>query len=353
MGLVRMVRPWNEWLIVWGYDINGPAPEVDEARATEIAHKLIGDRRRPRRDRLDVAVDEQQAVRRALLGGPRVLHGRRGAPPPAVERPRLEHLGRRRVQPRAGSSRSSCADRPTPSLLRTLRRRAGAGRRADRQAREQEHRGVRADLRGARPARHRAIPARWSANMAARMEDTPAAAEQRAKLRRAIELKNYEFNAHGVELGQRYRSAAVVSDGTPEPRVRARSRAVLPRDHLAGRAPAALLARARRAAGQHARSGRQGTLLPAHRASAASRGREAAETATGRTGVEIAVYVDRAGTRRARHLRRLGTALRGRRERLRPRASRRPRRAGAARRSRPIPPSRWGKPWSRSSVVYR
>jgi 2,4-dichlorophenol 6-monooxygenase len=22
MGLVRMVRPWNEWLIVWGYDIN-------------------------------------------------------------------------------------------------------------------------------------------------------------------------------------------------------------------------------------------------------------------------------------------------------------------------------------------
>jgi 2,4-dichlorophenol 6-monooxygenase len=34
MGLVRMVRPWNEWLIVWGYDINQPAPEVDEAMAT-------------------------------------------------------------------------------------------------------------------------------------------------------------------------------------------------------------------------------------------------------------------------------------------------------------------------------
>ncbi len=25
MGLVRMVRPWNEWLIVWGYDISQPA----------------------------------------------------------------------------------------------------------------------------------------------------------------------------------------------------------------------------------------------------------------------------------------------------------------------------------------
>jgi 2,4-dichlorophenol 6-monooxygenase len=54
-------------------------------------------------------------------------------------------------------------------------------------------------------------------NMAARTQSTPAAKEQRAKLRAAIELKNYEFNAHGVELGQRYRSAAVATDGTPEP----------------------------------------------------------------------------------------------------------------------------------------
>jgi 2,4-dichlorophenol 6-monooxygenase len=28
MGLVRMVRPWNEWLIVWGSDINQPPPSV-------------------------------------------------------------------------------------------------------------------------------------------------------------------------------------------------------------------------------------------------------------------------------------------------------------------------------------
>ena len=43
MGLVRMVRPWNEWLIVWGYDINEGEPKVDEAFATKVARDLVGD----------------------------------------------------------------------------------------------------------------------------------------------------------------------------------------------------------------------------------------------------------------------------------------------------------------------
>ena len=43
MGLVRMVRPWNEWLIVWGYDINQPAPEVTPEVATDVARQLVGD----------------------------------------------------------------------------------------------------------------------------------------------------------------------------------------------------------------------------------------------------------------------------------------------------------------------
>ena len=47
MGLVRMVRPWDEWLILWGYDINGPEPDVDEEEAKQIAHNLIGDDKVP------------------------------------------------------------------------------------------------------------------------------------------------------------------------------------------------------------------------------------------------------------------------------------------------------------------
>src|SRR3954454_16649514 len=41
-GLVRMIRPWNEWLIVWGYDIAGPAPVVDEQAAIGIVRTLLG-----------------------------------------------------------------------------------------------------------------------------------------------------------------------------------------------------------------------------------------------------------------------------------------------------------------------
>jgi 2,4-dichlorophenol 6-monooxygenase len=43
-----------------------------------------------------------------------------------------------------------------------------------------------------------------------------ARAKKRRAIREAIELKHYEFNAHGVEHNQRYESAAVIPGGTLE-----------------------------------------------------------------------------------------------------------------------------------------
>ena len=40
---------------------------------------------------------------------------------------------------------------------------------------------------------------------------------RRAALCEAVELMNYQFNAHGIDLGYRYRAGAVVPDGSPEP----------------------------------------------------------------------------------------------------------------------------------------
>ena len=48
-------------------------------------------------------------------------------------------------------------------------------------------------------------------------EPGPAGDERRDALRKAIELSNYQFNAHGIELGYRYRSDAIVDDGSPDP----------------------------------------------------------------------------------------------------------------------------------------
>ena len=53
------------------------------------------------------------------------------------------------------------------------------------------------------------------AGLAACREPSPAGARRRDALEAAIQLKNYEFNAHGVELNQRYASGAVFDDGSP------------------------------------------------------------------------------------------------------------------------------------------
>ena len=60
-------------------------------------------------------------------------------------------------------------------------------------------------------------PVQMRKNIESRRDATAEAAARRERLRLAIAHKTYEFNTHGVEMNQRYRSAAVVPDGTPEP----------------------------------------------------------------------------------------------------------------------------------------
>jgi 2,4-dichlorophenol 6-monooxygenase len=60
-------------------------------------------------------------------------------------------------------------------------------------------------------------PVQMQKNLEARSEGTPAAQAQREAIRKAIAFKKYEFDAHGVEMNQRYRSDAIVTDGQIEP----------------------------------------------------------------------------------------------------------------------------------------
>ncbi|QIN80749.1 FAD-binding protein [Rubrobacter marinus] len=215
MGLVRMVRTWDEWLILWGYDINDDPPELDDRQAVEIVHNLIGD------DTVPVEVQSFSLWTNNRAYMTRYSEGRVFCMGDACHRhPPSNGLG----------SNTSIADshnlawklalvlkgKAGPSLLETYdAERAPIGRQiVERANKSIEEFGPIFEALGLLDTTD---PDVMLANMEARKENTPEARDQREKLRKAIEGKNYEFNAHGVELGQRYRSSAVVPDGTDEP----------------------------------------------------------------------------------------------------------------------------------------
>ncbi len=215
LGLVRMVRPWDEWLIVWGYDINEPPPEVDEAFATKVAHELIGD------DTIPITLRSTSLWSNNKAWAARYADGRVFCMGDACHRhPPSNGLGSNTSIQDAYNLAWKLAlvlqGKAAPSLLDSYdAERAPSGKQIVTRANQSIE--VFGPIFEALGVLETPDPEQMRRNIEARKDDTPQAAEQRAKLREAIELKNYEFNAHGVELGHRYRSGAVVPDGTPEP----------------------------------------------------------------------------------------------------------------------------------------
>ena len=129
-GLVRMVRPWNQWLIVWGYDITAGEKQLGEDEAIAIVRNLVGDPDLAVTDQIKVDVDGEQPVRGEVCERSRVLHGRRGPSPSADERARLRTPRSKTRTTCAGSSRTSyavprarrCSRATTPSANRSANR---------------------------------------------------------------------------------------------------------------------------------------------------------------------------------------------------------------------------------------
>ncbi|GAA3596759.1 FAD-dependent monooxygenase [Kribbella ginsengisoli] len=211
-GLVRMVRPWNEWLIVWGYDINQPAPVVDEAMATEIVHNLVGD------DTIDVKLKGTSVWSVNHMYAEKASVGRVFCMGDAIHRhPPSNGLGSNTSIQDAYNLAWKLAlvlkGQASPKLLDTYdeERTPIAKQIVDRANKSRTQFGQIFHALGMTPD----APA--GRTIDSRKDDSPEGAAQREELRKAIELKDYEFNAHGVELGQRYKSGAVISDGTDEP----------------------------------------------------------------------------------------------------------------------------------------
>ncbi|MEU2617675.1 FAD-dependent monooxygenase [Streptomyces sp. NPDC007157] len=214
-GLVRMVRPWNEWLIVWGYDIAGEPPVVDEAAAVQIVRNLLG------APDLEVEITGTSLWGNNEMYATRLQQGRVFCAGDAVHRhPPSNGLG----------SNTSVQDAYNLAwkIAAVVKGHAGAGlletytaerapvaerivKRANKSSREF------VDIFEALGVLGAPDEAAMSAAIEERKANTPAGAAKRAALVRAMELKNYEFNAHGVELGQHYASTAVVPDGSELP----------------------------------------------------------------------------------------------------------------------------------------
>ena len=215
MGLVRMVRPWSKWLIVWGYDINEPPPVVDDRLATEIAHKLIGD------DTVPIRIESASVWTVNDMYATANTRGRVFCMGDAVHRhPPSNGLGSNTSIQDAFNLAWKLAlvlkGKASPALLASYEaERAPIAKQIVTRANKSIGEfGPIFEALGLLSTRD---PEQMKANMESRKENNPRAAEQREKLRKAIAFKSYEFNCHGVEMNQRYASGAVVADGTPEP----------------------------------------------------------------------------------------------------------------------------------------
>lgn len=215
MGLVRMVRPWNEWLINWGYDINEGVAHVDKAYAEGVARDLIGD------PDIEIEITSVSTWTVNNCYAARAHKGRVFCMGDAIHRhPPSNGLG----------SNTSIQDSFNLAwkLAMVVRGQAGPGlldTYSDERAPVAKQIVTRANqsieefgpIFGALGLLDSIDPVKMQQNMDARCDDTDEAEKQRDAIRKAIAFKVYEFDAHGVEMNQRYRSDAIVTDGQPEP----------------------------------------------------------------------------------------------------------------------------------------
>ncbi|WP_328887296.1 FAD-dependent oxidoreductase [Streptomyces sp. NBC_00316] len=210
MGLVRMVRPWNEWLLVWGYDIEQPPPEVDEETARQIVRDLIGDPDLP----VEITSTSLWTVNHAYAA--EYSCGRVFCAGDAVHRhPPSNGLGSNTsVQDSynlAWKLAMVIRGEAGPELLNSYTaERAPVGRQiVERANLSRDQFGPIFEALGVGGGSAEAAIAEGLAQLRAH---TPEGAKKRRRLEEAVQLKNYEFNAHGVEMGQRYVSSAVLPD---------------------------------------------------------------------------------------------------------------------------------------------
>src|ERR1700736_2226870 len=213
--LVRMVRPWNEWLFIWGYDIEQGERQLTDEEAISIVRNLVGD------ETLEVTVRSTSTWTVNEMYAGHYSSGRVFCMGDAVHRhPPTNGLG----------SNTSIQDAYNLCWkLKLVLENKAAPALLDSYSAERQPVGKQIVTRANKsiddfPPIFEAVgllsstdPAQARKNIEARKAPTEEGKARRKKLYDAIAQKSYECNCHGVEMNQRYVSGAVISDGTPEP----------------------------------------------------------------------------------------------------------------------------------------
>lgn len=216
VGVLRMVRPWNRWICVWGYELANGAPKIDEAEAKKIIYKILGT------DDIPVKVD---AISTWTINQQYAVHNTKG---------RVFCMGDavHRHTPMAGLGlNTSVQDAYNLSwkIAMVVKGQAGAGLLSSYDAERSPVAKQIVDhafqclfklppMFGALGLPHSPTEADMVKSLQELKSPTAEGAAKRSALRAAMDDTIIGFGgAQGVELNQRYASAAVIADGSEDP----------------------------------------------------------------------------------------------------------------------------------------
>lgn len=208
------VRPWNEWVLLFMYDPAQGEPDLDEASVIERARATIGDKDLPIRVKSVAKWQINHMVARRMRKARVFLAG-----DAAHRHPPANGLGTNTsIQDAFNLAWKLAAvikGQAEGSLLETYNdeRQPVARTVVDRAMKSVQDMLPISQALGFEPGQSEAEG--W-ANVDELFSNTAEGRRRRQALKEAVCLQNYQFNCHGVEMGQRYVSPAVVPDGAPE-----------------------------------------------------------------------------------------------------------------------------------------
>lgn len=208
LGLIRAVRPWNSWITGWGFDMSAGEPDFSEEALRSKIRTLVGDPEL----QLEIKSTSTWYVNQAYAT--EYSSGRVFCGGDAVHRhPPSNGLGSNTSIQDAFNLAWKLAyvlqGYADASLLATYSpERAPIGRQVVQRA--NQSRKEYAKLHEAFRTVGSADPV--AATVAKLRDPSPDGVAVRQALAEALELKEFEFNSHGVELNQRYISTAVLPD---------------------------------------------------------------------------------------------------------------------------------------------